>query len=74
LSALVGHPRVIRLVVGSVSSSLANAPDASDIRDAEFFAPARARSGRDPWDAALREGSAMSFEEAVAYAVGERLD
>jgi hypothetical protein len=36
-----------------------------------FFEPARARCGPDAWKAASREGSALSFEAAIAYALEE---
>jgi hypothetical protein len=39
--------------------------------DATFFEPARTRRGADEWDAAAREGSALSFEDAIAYALQE---
>jgi hypothetical protein len=37
--------------------------------EAAFFAPARARCGTGAWDAAVREGSALTFEAAIAYAL-----
>jgi len=40
--------------------------------DATFFEPARARCGIDAWNAAAREGSVLSFEDAIAYALEER--
>jgi hypothetical protein len=39
--------------------------------DPEFFEPARTRCGTDAWNAAAREGSALSFEDAIAYALEE---
>jgi D-alanyl-D-alanine carboxypeptidase len=39
--------------------------------DATFFEPARARSGIDAWNAALRDGSELSFEDAIAYALAD---
>jgi hypothetical protein len=39
--------------------------------DETFFEPARARYGTDAWNAAAREGSALSFEDAIAYALQE---
>jgi hypothetical protein len=36
-----------------------------------FFDPARTRHGADAWDAAEREGRALSFAEAVAYGLEE---
>jgi len=39
--------------------------------DATFFEPARTRCGTDAWNAAVREGSVLSFEDAIAYALEE---
>ena len=39
--------------------------------DETFFAPARRRCGADAWNAAAREGSALSFEDAIAYGLEE---
>jgi predicted ATPase/class 3 adenylate cyclase len=39
--------------------------------DATFFEPARARCGSEAWNAAAREGSMLSFEDAIAYALEE---
>jgi hypothetical protein len=39
--------------------------------DETFFEPARTRCGTDAWNAAAREGSALSFEDATAYALEE---
>jgi hypothetical protein len=39
--------------------------------DETFFEPARARCPSDVWNAAAREGSALSFEDAIAYALEE---
>ncbi len=36
-----------------------------------FFEPARTRCGADAWNAAAREGHALSFEDAIAYALEE---
>jgi hypothetical protein len=36
-----------------------------------FFAPARERHGPEAWDAAAREGNALSFADAVAYGLEE---
>ena len=38
---------------------------------ARFLAPARTRYGTDRWDAATREGGALSFEDAIAFALQE---
>jgi hypothetical protein len=46
--------------------------DPVDVRlHARYFEPARNRHGADAWDAAAREGAALSFEDAIAYALGE---
>jgi hypothetical protein len=39
--------------------------------DQTFFEPARARCGTEAWHAAAREGSVLSFEDAIAYALEE---
>ena len=39
--------------------------------DTAFFDPARTRHGADAWDATAREGSVLSFEDAIAYALQE---
>jgi predicted ATPase/class 3 adenylate cyclase len=39
--------------------------------DQTFFEPARAQCGSDAWNAAAREGSMLSFEDAIAYALEE---
>jgi hypothetical protein len=36
-----------------------------------FFEPARTRCGTDAWNATTREGRALSFEDAIAYALEE---
>jgi hypothetical protein len=38
---------------------------------ASFFEPARTRCRDDDWDAAAREGAALSFQDAIAYALEE---
>jgi hypothetical protein len=44
--------------------------DAVDARlEAVFFGPARTRCGTDAWNKATREGSALGFEDAIAYAL-----
>ena len=39
--------------------------------DETFFEPARTRCGADTWNAAAREGSLLSFEDAITYALEE---
>jgi hypothetical protein len=38
---------------------------------ARFLAPARARHGAERWDTAVREGSTLTFEDAIAFALQE---
>ena len=38
---------------------------------ARFLAPARPRHGTNAWDAAIRDGGVISFEDAIAYALQE---
>jgi hypothetical protein len=48
--------------------------DPVDVRlEAEFFGPARIRCGTGAWNTAAREGSALSFEAAIAFALDRRL-
>jgi hypothetical protein len=39
--------------------------------ESTFFAPARTRYGTDAWNAAAREGQALTFDAAIAYALEE---
>jgi hypothetical protein len=39
--------------------------------DTEFFEPARTRHGADAWEAAVRDGGTLSFDDAIAYALQE---
>jgi hypothetical protein len=63
--------RAARLL--GASESLRNDPvDEAQARlVARFFDPARERLGADAWDAAERDGRALSFADAVAYALAE---
>jgi hypothetical protein len=45
--------------------------DAQKRLAARFCAPARERHGADAWDAAEREGRALSFADALAYGLEE---
>jgi predicted ATPase/DNA-binding SARP family transcriptional activator len=40
--------------------------------EAAFFATARTRHGADAWDAAVREGARLSFDDAIAYALDQQ--
>ena len=65
-------PRAATLVGAAEGYRYAKAEDPVEARlDATFFEPARARCGTEAWSAAAREGSALSFEEAIAYALEE---
>jgi hypothetical protein len=39
--------------------------------DETFFEPARTRCGTRAWDAAVRDGSTLTFEDAIVYALEE---
>jgi hypothetical protein len=44
--------------------------DAVDGRlETTFIEPARARHGVDAWDAALRAGAGLGFQDAIAFAL-----
>ena len=64
--------RAARLAGAAAAHRYGEPKDPVDARlDATFFQPARTRHGADAWDAAAREGSALSFEDAIAYALAE---
>lgn len=66
-----GH-RAARLLGAAATHRAGEPEDPVDARlKATFFEPARTRCGIDAWDAALRDGAALSFEDAVAYALEE---
>jgi predicted ATPase/class 3 adenylate cyclase len=76
LAALVAvhgdDPRAARLVGAAAAHRYDQPQDAVDVRlDTVFFDVARARCGAEAWDAALHEGGALSFEDAIAYALEE---
>jgi hypothetical protein len=60
-------------LVGAAETHRYDRPeDPVEVRlDQTFFEPARARCGTDAWNAAAREGSLLSFEDAIAYALEE---
>jgi hypothetical protein len=63
--------RAARLV-GAAAAHRCEPEDPVDARlDAAFFEPARTRYGADAWDAAAHHGNAMSFEDAIAYALDQ---
>jgi tetratricopeptide (TPR) repeat protein len=64
--------RAARLSGAAAAHRYGEPQDAVDARlGATFFEPARTRCGADAWDAAVREGAALSFEDAIAYALDE---
>ena len=64
--------RAARLSGAAAAHRYGKTKDPVDARlDATFFKPARTRHGAEEWDAAAREGSALSFEDAIAYALQE---
>jgi predicted ATPase len=64
--------RAARLFGAAAAHRYGQPEDALDARlEATFFAPARARCGADAWHATAREGAALSFDDAIAYALDE---
>jgi hypothetical protein len=64
--------RAARLLGAAAEDRLDRPEDPVDARlHTEFFGPARTRHGEDAWDATAREGSMLSFEDAIAYALQE---
>jgi predicted ATPase/class 3 adenylate cyclase len=64
--------RAARLVGAAAEHRYGQPRNPVDARlDATFFEPARTRHGADAWNAAAREGSALSFFDAIAYALQE---
>jgi tetratricopeptide (TPR) repeat protein len=64
--------RAARLSGAASAHRFGQQDDAVDARLHEtYFQPARSRHGPDAWDAASREGAAMSFDDAIAYALNE---
>jgi hypothetical protein len=59
--------RAARLSGAADAHRFGKQDDAVDARLHEtYFQPARSRHGPDAWDAAFREGAAMSFDDAIA--------
>jgi hypothetical protein len=64
--------RAARLLGAAAEDRHDRPEDPVDTRlDTEFFEPARTRHGVDAWDATAREGGALGFEDAIAYALEE---
>jgi hypothetical protein len=65
--------RAATLVGAADAHRYQNAEDPVEARlDDTFFEPARTRCGTRAWDAAAGDGSTLSFEDAIAYALEER--
>jgi predicted ATPase/class 3 adenylate cyclase len=73
IAVVQGDDKRAATLVGAAEAHRYDRPeDPVEARLAEtFFEPARARCGTDAWNAAAREGSALSFEDAIAYALEE---
>jgi predicted ATPase/class 3 adenylate cyclase len=66
------HERAATLVGAAEAHRFGQPEDPVETRlDETYFEPARTRFGTDAWNAAAREGSALSFEDAVAYGLEE---
>jgi len=75
LAAADGNaPRAARLRGAAQSHTFDNQQEDVVRRvEARFLDAARASAGADAWDRAAREGAALSFEDAIAYALEERV-
>jgi hypothetical protein len=73
VSAVHGDDDPAARLLGAAAEHRYGQPnDPIDARlDATFFEPARTRRGGDEWDTLAREASALSFEDAIAYALEE---
>src|SRR4051812_22648928 len=64
--------RAARLCGAAAAHRYGDPENAIDTRlHATFFEPARIRRGPAAWDAGVHDGSALTFNEAIAYALGE---
>ncbi len=68
-----GDTKRAAILVGAAAAHRYDKPeDPIETRlDQTFFEPARTRYGPAAWNAAAREGSALTFEAAIAYALEE---
>jgi predicted ATPase/class 3 adenylate cyclase len=73
VAVMDGDNKRAATLVGAAEAHHYDKPeDRVDARlDETFFEPARTRCGTDAWDAAARQGNALSFEDAIAYALEE---
>jgi hypothetical protein len=67
-----GDAKRAAALVGAAAAHSYDQPESPfDARlDETYFERARAGCGKDAWDAAARDGGALSFDEAIAYAIG----
>jgi hypothetical protein len=66
--------RAATLVGAAEAHRYDNAKDPVHARlESAFFAPARARHGTDAWNDSAREGTKLTFDAAIAYALHEPL-
>jgi predicted ATPase len=64
--------RAARLYGAAAAHRYDEAWDPVDARiDATLLEPARRRRGADAWDAGVREGATLNFEDAISYALNE---
>ena len=68
-----GDTKRAAILVGAAAAHRYDKPqDPVEVRlDKTFFQPARARCGTDAWNAAVRDGGALSFGDAIAYGLEE---
>jgi predicted ATPase/DNA-binding SARP family transcriptional activator len=73
ISAVGNDPRrAARLAGAAAAHRYGRGEDVVDARlRANFIEPARMRFRADEWDAAVREGAALSLQDAIAYALEE---
>jgi hypothetical protein len=73
IAAVDGDDKRAATLVGAAEAHRYDKPeDPVEARlEAAFFEPARARYGTDAWNAAAREGNALTFDAAIAYALNE---
>jgi predicted ATPase len=70
VAALQGRPERAARLAGAVAAHCGAADDVTLFRlEARFLEPARLRWGADIWDAAARQGAALSLQEAIVYAL-----
>ena len=74
VAAVHGEDRRAAALVGAADAHRYDQPEdpVEATLEAVFFEPARTRCGSHAWDAAAREGGALGFEAAIAYALAEQ--